>query len=52
MDWKFWLIDVAIPIATFVAGLFTGKTIERKSKAKSKIKGDGNTVIQKSNVKK
>ena len=52
MDWKFWLIDVALPIATFVAGLFTGKTIERKSKAKSKIKGDGNTVIQNSDVKK
>ena len=51
MDWKFWLIDVALPIATFVVGIFTGKTIERKSRAKSKIKGAGNIVIQNSDVK-
>lgn len=52
MDWKFWLIDVGIPVATFIIGIFTGKTIERRSKAKSKVKGDGNIVIQNSDIKK
>ena len=52
MDWKFWIGDVGIPIVTFLIGLFTGKTIEKHSVAKSKIKGDRNTVIQNSNVEK
>ena len=48
MDWKFWVGDVGIPIVTFVIGLITGKTVERRSVAKAKIKGDGNTIIQQS----
>lgn len=50
MGWQFWIVDVGIPVATFVVGLFTGKTIERKSRAK--IKGNGNTVIQNSKLEK
>lgn len=52
MDWKFWVGDVGIPLVTFIIGLFTGKTIERRSvkKAKAKIKGSGNTVIQNSKI--
>lgn len=53
VDWKFWLGDVIIPIGLFVAGFFVGGAVERrKNKAKSKIKGDNNTVIQNSNVQK
>ena len=48
MDWKFWIVDVAIPVMTFVIGLFTGKTIERHATAK--VKGDNNTVFQNSKV--
>ena len=50
IDWKFWIGDIIIPIATFVDGIFVGKTIERK--AQSKISGDNNTVIQNSNINK
>lgn len=50
MDWKFWIGDVGIPIVTFVVGLFVGKNVERKSAAKAKVEGDGNTVIQNSRV--
>lgn len=50
IDWKFWIGDIIIPIATFVSGIFVGKTIERK--AQSKISGDNNTVIQNSNINK
>lgn len=46
VDWKFWLADVAIPIVTFILGIVVGKTSERK--AKSKISGNNNTVIQNS----
>lgn len=52
MDWKFWVGDVGIPVITFIIGLFTGKTIEKHSKANAKIKGDGNTVIQNSDIEK
>lgn len=52
MDWKFWVGDVGIPIITFVIGLFTGKTIERRASAKAKVRGNGNTVIQNSKIKK
>lgn len=52
MDWKFWVGDVGIPIATFIIGLFAGKTIERRSTAKAKVKGNENTVIQNSKVEK
>ncbi len=48
IDWKFWLGDVAIPIVTFIIGIFIGKTVERK--AQSKISGNNNTVIQNSNL--
>lgn len=51
MDWKFWIGDVGIPIATFVIGLFTGKSIEKHKKANAKITGDRNTVIQNSDIK-
>lgn len=50
MDWKFWLADVGIPVVTFVIGLFTGKTIEKKNIAKSKNKGNGNFTIQNSKM--
>lgn len=50
MDWKFWVGDVAIPIVTFVLGLFIGKTAERRANAK--INGDNNSVIQNSKVEK
>lgn len=50
MDWKFWVGDVAIPIITFVIGFFAGKAVEKR--AKSKIKGKNNTVIQNSKIKK
>lgn len=54
MDWKFWVGDVGIPIITFVIGLFTGRTIEKHSvrKAKAKVKGDKNMVIQNSKIEK
>lgn len=52
MDWKFWVGDVGIPIATFIIGLFAGKTIERKSAAKAKVKGDRNIVVQNSQIEK
>lgn len=48
LDWKFWVGDVGIPIVTFIIGLFTGKAIERKAKAK--VKGDNNMIIQNSSV--
>lgn len=48
IDWKFWIGDIIIPIATFVGGIVVGKTIERK--AQSKISGNNNTVIQNSNL--
>lgn len=44
----FWIGDVIIPIITLVVGFFAGKTFERKAKAK--VKGDNNTVIQNSNI--
>lgn len=47
MDWKFWIIDIGIPVATFVIGIFTGKTIEKKSSAK--VNGNNNTIVQNSN---
>lgn len=52
MDWKFWVGDVGIPIITFIIGLFAGKTIERRSAAKAKVKGNENKVIQNSKVEK
>lgn len=48
MDWKFWLIDVCLPIATFIGGFFTGKTVEKKSYSKIK-NGNNNIVVQNSN---
>lgn len=51
MDWKFIVGDIVIPIATFLIGLFAGRTIERKKQAKAKIDGNNNTVIQNSNVR-
>ena len=50
MDWKFWIAYVIVPVITsFIAGIFTGKAIEKKASAK--IKGDNNTVVQNSNYK-
>lgn len=49
MDWKFWIGDVLIPIATFVIGLLVGKTTERRANAK--IKGNHNSVIQNSEIR-
>lgn len=50
LDWKFIVGDVLIPVITFIVGLFVGKGIEMK-KAKSKIKGSNNLVIQNSEIK-
>ena len=47
MDWKFWIVDVGIPVATFIIGLFTGRAIEKKASAN--INGNNNTVVQNSN---
>lgn len=47
MDWKFWIVDVTIPVVTFIVGLFTGRAIEKKASAK--INGNNNTVVQNSN---
>lgn len=53
IDWQFIFGDVIIPIGIFVAGFFVGERVERrKYKAKSKINGNGNTVIQNSNAQK
>ncbi len=52
MDWKFWVGDVGIPVATFIIGLFTGRTIEKRVKNKASVKGDSNIVIQGSEIKK
>lgn len=53
IDWQFVVGDIIIPIGIFVAGFFVGEGVERrKYKAKSKVKGDGNIVIQNSNVHK
>ena len=52
MDWKFWIGDVGIPVVTFIIGLFAGKTIEKKKSNKASIQGDGNIVIQESDIKK
>ena len=53
IDRQFVVGDIIIPIELFVAGFFVGVGVERrKYKAKSKIKGDGNTVVQNSNVHK
>lgn len=52
IDWKFVVGDIIVPIGLFVAGFFVGEGVERrKYKSKSKIKGDGNTVIQNSNIR-
>ena len=45
IDWKFIIGDIVIPIVTFVIGLFVGGAHERK-KAKARIKGSNNNVIQ------
>lgn len=51
LDWKYIIGDIVIPIVTFVIGLFVGKGVQKK-KAKSRINGDDNTVIQNSNIHK
>ncbi|WP_295044129.1 hypothetical protein [Ruminococcus sp.] len=51
LDWKFIIGDIVIPIATFIIGLIVGQSVEKR-KAKSKIKGNSNTVIQNSDVQK
>ena len=48
-NWQFLIGDIIIPLITFIAGLFIGKTVERK-KASSHIKGNDNTVIQNTNL--
>ena len=53
IDWKFVLGDIIVPIGLFVIGFFVGEGVDRRrNKAKTKIKGDGNTVIQNSTVHK
>lgn len=51
MNWEFIIGDVIVPIVIFIGGFFTGKTVEKKMRNKANVKGDGNTVIQGSNVK-
>lgn len=49
MNFEFLIGDILIPILIFILGFFTGKTVEKRNT--SNIKGDGNTVIQDSNIK-
>ena len=52
-DWKWIIGSVVIPIGTFIIGLFVGKRAEKRKtvkKAKAKVKGDDNIVIQNSEV--
>lgn len=50
MNWEFVIGDVVVPIGLFLAGLFTGKTIEKRKNNKANIKGNNNTVIQDSKI--
>lgn len=50
INWEFWAGDIGVPIALFIIGLFTGKAWEKKANAK--VKGNNNTVIQNSDIKK
>ena len=52
VDWKFLIGDIGVPVLLFFLGIFTGRTIEKRVSNKAKIKGDGNTVIQGSDIKK
>lgn len=49
IDWKFIIGDIVVPIAIFAAGFVCGETVEKR-KAKAKVKGNGNTVIQNSDI--
>lgn len=53
MDWKFWIADIGIPVITFIIGIITGKNWDKFTKisAKSKIKGNNNSVTQNSKIK-
>ena len=46
INWEFLFGDVIIPIGLFLIGFVTGKTVEKRAKAK--IKGNNNNVIQNS----
>lgn len=48
VDWKSVIGDIVIPIAIYLAGIFTGKAIEKRANAK--VNGNRNTVIQNSRV--
>lgn len=45
IDWKFVLGDIVMPLVIFVLGVLVGQGIEKR-KAKSKIKGSNNVVLQ------
>ena len=45
IDWKFVLGDIVMPFIIFLLGIFAGQGIEKR-KAKSKIKGNNNVVLQ------
>jgi len=49
MDWETtkWIIgDIGIPVILFILGFFIGRRYEKRKTAKSKIRGDHNTVFQ------
>lgn len=53
LNWEFVIGDLVVPIGLFVIGFFTGEHVEKKKfKAKAKVKGSGNTVIQNSEIHK
>lgn len=45
IDWKFVLGDIVMPFFIFFLGVLVGQGIEKR-KAKSKIKGNNNVVLQ------
>lgn len=54
-DWKWFIGQVLVPIATFVGGLFVGKQAEKHKtikKSKAKVSGRGNIVVQNSTIEK
>ena len=45
IDWKFIIGDIIMPLFIFGLGIFVGQGVEKR-KAKSKIKGNNNVVLQ------
>ncbi len=45
IDWKFVIGDIVMPLLIFGLGVLVGQGVEKR-KAKSKIKGNNNVVLQ------